>query len=79
MIATIDVGNTNIKIGLYNGVERVAFTRFFTVQEDYSELVDNFMNANQVRKVDDIMLSCVVPKIQKSICKALRNTVITSR
>jgi len=70
MIATIDVGNTNIKIGLYNGVERVAFTRFLTVQEDYSELVDNFMNANQVRKVDDIMLSCVVPKIQKSICKA---------
>ncbi len=72
MIATVDIGNTNIKIGLYEGSNRIAFTRFLTVQEDYSELVDNFMQANKIGQLDDIMISCVVPKLKKHICKALK-------
>ena len=72
MIATVDVGNTNIKIGLYDGLNRVAFTRFLTVQEDYSELIDNFMQANKIGQLDDIMISCVVPKLKKHICSALK-------
>lgn len=78
MLLVIDVGNTNVVLGVYRGKELVDFWRIGTDKEktsdEYSVLIDQLFSYKGLdkRKVKDVIISSVVPDIMHS----LENTVI---
>jgi len=78
MLLVIDVGNTNVVLGVYRGKELVDFWRIGTDKEktsdEYSVLIDQLFNYKGLdrRKVKDVIISSVVPDIMHS----LENTVL---
>jgi type III pantothenate kinase len=78
MLLVIDVGNTNVVLGVYRGKELVDFWRIGTDKEktsdEYSVLIDQLFSYKGLdrRKVQDVIISSVVPDIMHS----LENTVI---
>lgn len=78
MLLVIDVGNTNVVLGVYRGKELVDFWRIGTDKEktsdEYSVLIDQLFNYKGLdrRKVKDVIISSVVPDIMHS----LENTII---
>ena len=63
MLLAIDMGNTNIKLGLYDNDKQIDFTRFKTRQHDYYDLIRLFLKANNLDYVEDAIISCVTPSI----------------
>ncbi len=78
MLLVIDVGNTNVVLGVYRGKELIDFWRIGTDKEktsdEYSVLIDQLFGYKGLdrRKVKDVIISSVVPDIMHS----LENTVI---
>ncbi len=78
MLLVIDVGNTNVVLGVYRGKELVDFWRIGTdkdkTSDEYSVLIDQLFSYKGLdkRKVKDVIISSVVPDIMHS----LENTVI---
>lgn len=78
MLLVIDVGNTNVVLGVYRGKELVDFWRIGTDKEktsdEYSVLIDQLFNYKGLdrRKVKNVIISSVVPDIMHS----LENTII---
>ncbi len=73
MIFTMDIGNTNVKAGLFNGTDLVRYWRFSTNRtsssDEYGIIVTNlFQNAGlSTNQVSGIMISSVVPSINFTI------------
>jgi len=73
MLFTIDVGNTNILMGLYDGDElkhyfRLKTDRFRTSDEYASELINLFrLNNLDFSHVRDVIMSSVVPPVDQSL------------
>ncbi len=73
MIFTMDVGNTNIKMGLFNGKELVRYWRLSTnrtsTSDEYGILATSlFQSAGLSRdQVSGIMISSVVPSVNFTI------------
>jgi len=73
MLFTIDVGNTNILMGLYDGDElkhyfRLKTDRFRTSDEYASELINLFkLNNLDFNDVTDVIMSSVVPLVDHSL------------
>src|SRR3712207_2084983 len=69
MLLAIDIGNTNIKLGLYNGEERIHVWRMRTergkLTDEYAVTVHNLFELHEVdmRKVDGCAISSVVPQL----------------
>ncbi len=80
MLLTIDIGNTNITLGLYNGdelcfVSRLATQRVRTRDEYAFELLNMFnLNALDPKKCRDAIISSVVPEITRDIGSAVKLT-----
>ena len=78
MLLVVDVGNTNVVLGVYRGKELVDFWRIGTDKEktsdEYSVLIDQLFSYKGLdrRKVKDVIISSVVPDIMHS----LENTII---
>lgn len=77
MIIAVDVGNTNIVIGFFNGDKLVNECRLSTAVDDsadeYAIKLNSIFEIFKI-KVDDIegsVLSCVVPPLNRTISKAL--------
>ena len=79
MISTIDVGNTNIKIALFDGVDmkqywRVSTSRTYTSDEYGITLASLFAHAGlNMRDVEGVVISSVVPTINftlEHMCKS---------
>jgi type III pantothenate kinase len=73
MILVVDVGNTNIVLGLYQGRTlthhwRLSTNRSSTVDE-YGILISNLFQLAVVRaeQIEGVILSCVVPPIMKTL------------
>ncbi|XID91813.1 type III pantothenate kinase [Paenibacillaceae bacterium WGS1546] len=73
MILVVDVGNTNIVLGLYEGKTlahhwRLSTNRSSTVDE-YGVLISNLFQLAGVRaaQVDGVILSCVVPPLMNTL------------
>lgn len=73
MILVVDVGNTNIVLGLYEGRNlthhwRLSTNRSSTVDE-YGVLISNLFQIAGVRssQIDGVILSCVVPPIMNTL------------
>ena len=69
MIFTMDVGNTNIKMGLFNGKELIKYWRLSTnrtnTSDEYGILVTSLFHTDGLsrKQVNGIMISSVVPTI----------------
>ena len=73
MIFTMDIGNTNIKTGLFQGKELVRYWRLSTnrssTSDEYGMLVTNLFRSAGLSpdQVTGIMLSSVVPPVNFTI------------
>ncbi len=73
MILTLDIGNTNIKIALFNGAEVAGYWRVSTNRSSSSDeygmlMLDMFAHAGfGAKDVEGIMMSSVVPSINFTI------------
>lgn len=73
MLLTLDVGNTNIKLALYEENERLAFAMLDSKPIDFKSFILSFLYKSNVREaqIDDSILSSVVPSLTGSIISAL--------
>lgn len=78
MLLVIDIGNTNITMGLYDddrlkGKYRLT-TKFQRTSDEYGFFLLSFLNASNtdVKDVDDIIISSVVPKINYSFTNSIK-------
>ena len=78
MLVVIDIGNTNITIGIYHGDKLIGNYRLTTkmkrTSDEYGFMVMNFLNASKVQPADikDVIVSSVVPKIMHSFLNGIR-------
>ena len=78
MLLVMDVGNTNITIGLYNkdkllGTYRLT-TWFKRTSDEYGFMITHFLNASNVpaSEIEDVIVASVVPKIMHSFTNSIR-------
>lgn len=78
MLLVIDIGNTNITIGVYDqdlliGNYRLT-TKFQRTSDEYGFMLLSFLNASaiNVNQIEDIIISSVVPKINYSFVNSIK-------
>jgi len=75
LLLVIDVGNTNIVIGLYSGDDLVENWRVATKKErttdEYGILIKELLGFSTIdaEKIDDIIMSSVVPPLESTLCE----------
>lgn len=78
MLVGIDIGNTNITLGLYREDELISTFRITTkwkrTSDEYGTFLVNFLHETKVRVTDieDVIVSSVVPKIMHSFNNSIR-------
>ncbi|MEF9968464.1 MAG: type III pantothenate kinase [Longicatena sp.] len=78
MLVVIDIGNSNITIGIYAENKLVGNYRLTTkmkrTSDEYGFMILNFLNASKVETtdIDDVIISSVVPKIMHSFLNGIR-------
>ena len=79
MILTLDIGNTNMKTALFEGMEMVEYWRLSTnrnrTSDEYGMSLMNLLHHNHIdpKQVEGIMMSSVVPQINFTIEHMCRN------
>jgi type III pantothenate kinase len=69
MLLVIDIGNTNVVLGIYDGVELTASWRLATIkgrtEDEYGILLGNLIEQVNLRPkdIDGVILACVVPPL----------------
>lgn len=81
MLLVIDIGNTNITIGLYKddilkGTYRLT-TKMQRTSDEYGFMILSFLNASHTKTEDikDIIISSVVPKINYSFTSCIKKYI----
>lgn len=79
MLLTIDLGNTSIKLGIFDKNEQKAFACFDGEQSDYRSLFLTFIYKTGLREdqIDHAIYSCVVPKLYDTVYDAAASIVGT--
>lgn len=76
MILAVDVGNTNIVLGVFDGEELVLSGRLSTnTHETYEECamrIHSFLSIHNSLEIDGAIVSSVVPSLNHTIKKAIR-------
>lgn len=78
MLVVIDIGNTNISIGLYKEDSLVANYRLTTklkrTSDEYGFMMINFLHNEHihVQDIEDVIIASVVPKIMYSFSNSIR-------
>lgn len=78
MLVVIDIGNTNITIGIYKGNRLIGNYRLTTklkrTSDEYGFMIMNFLTASKanIADIDDVIVSSVVPKIMHSFLNGIR-------
>ena len=73
MIMTIDVGNTNITVGVFRGDEVVSNFRITTkmprTSDEYGMLLSNLLEQNSISHddIEDAIIASVVPNVMHSL------------
>lgn len=68
MLLTIDIGNSNIKLAVFDDDQLLYFTRFETLQDDYTKCFKDFFNKYDLHnKIASSIMSCVVPNVKEKI------------
>lgn len=78
MLIVMDIGNTNITIGIYRGNRLIGNYRLTTkmkrTSDEYGFMIMNFLSASKVEisDIEDVIVSSVVPKIMHSFLNGIR-------
>lgn len=74
MLLTIDLGNTSLKLAIFNGNERIAYSLFSAKQDDYGAIIKNFLYRNNFSEsiIDDTIVSSVVPSSTSKLINGLQ-------
>lgn len=78
MLLVIDVGNTNIVLGVYRDENLVCDFRISTIKnktsDEYALSIMDILNANNIKKSDikDVIIASVVPDVMHSIENAIK-------
>lgn len=78
MLLGIDIGNTNITIGLFEGENLIATFRMTTkiarTSDEYGLLLCDMLNSKQIKlgQIDDVIIASVVPGIMYSFTSGIR-------
>ena len=79
MLLTLDIGNTNMKTALFEGLEMQHYWRVSTdrnrTSDEYGMVLGELLNHSRVPwdAIDGIMISSVVPQINFTIEHMCRN------
>lgn len=77
MLLVIDVGNTNITLGVFDGVNLVANFRLTTAivrtSDEYGLLLCDLLRTKNIKKedIDSVTISSVVPKVMYSLTSGI--------
>lgn len=77
MLLTTDLGNTSIKLAIYDNNQQIAFACFDGIIDNFRSLMLSFIFKTNLRE-DDInaaILSCVVPSLYDMVYSALESIV----
>ncbi len=78
MLVVVDIGNTNITIGLFDEANIVGHYRLTTklerTSDEYGFMLLSFLNASnmKVQDVKDVIISSVVPKVNYSFINSIK-------
>lgn len=77
MLLTVDLGNTSIKIGIFEDSEQKAFACFDGTYDDYRSLLLTFIFKAGFREdqITNAIYSCVVPKLYDIVYDAITSIV----
>ena len=77
MLLTIDLGNTSIKLSIFNNNKMLAFGCFDGIQDNYHNTFLSFIHKNNLRESDinHAILSCVVPSVYENVYTSLKTIV----
>ncbi len=77
MLLTVDLGNTSVKLGVFDGDRQVSFGCFDGFYDSYRSLILSFIFKANLREddIDKAILSCVVPSVYDKIYDALESIV----
>ena len=77
MFLAIDIGNTNIVLGVFDGGKLISSARVFTrkdaLSDEYAVLFGDMLRLNGIapESIDGSVISCVVPKLVNRISEAV--------
>ena len=77
MLAAIDIGNTNITVGVFKEDEIIATFRLTTkmprTSDEYGMLLLNLLEQNEIdhKDIEDVIIASVVPNIMHSFERAI--------
>lgn len=76
MLLAIDVGNTNIVIGVLDGEELLCSGRICTnineTADEYAMRINSFLKLNSIENIDGAIISSVVPALVRSLVNAIK-------
>lgn len=73
MLLTLDVGNTNIKLAVYDNNQRITFDMLDSKPIDFKSFILSFLYKANIREdqLDDSIMASVVPSLTEPIYNAL--------
>ena len=77
MLLTVDIGNTNITLGVFNGKKLRTTFRMTTIQtrtsDEYGMVMCELLEHNEVKVEDitDVIVASVVPNVMHSLTSAI--------
>lgn len=77
MLLTLDIGNTNIKLALYEDETRLAFDMLDSKPIDFKSFILSFLYKSNIREtqLDDAILSSVVPNLTNLVVSAIEEII----
>ncbi|MBR0461979.1 MAG: type III pantothenate kinase [Erysipelotrichaceae bacterium] len=71
MLLTIDLGNTSIKLALWENGRQECFAVYDSKQDDYKTIIQNFLYRHNLKEelIEDTVVSSVVPKASEILKK----------
>lgn len=77
MLLTVDLGNTSIKLGVFDNGKQISFACYDGIYDNYRSLLLQFLFKAGLREdsINKAILSCVVPRVYDDIFIALESIV----
>lgn len=81
MLLVVDIGNTNITLGIYDGTQLLGSFRLTTkmqrTSDEFGIVIHNFLMTKQIQpsQIEDVIISSVVPKVMHSFNNSIRKYI----
>ncbi len=76
MLLAVDVGNTNIVLGVFDGDKIIKTGRLSTnineTEVEYAIKIESFLNINNIKNISGAIISSVVPALNGTLKKAIK-------